>query len=119
VLYFVTTWCSSCQESESILANNGYYKEIHADGALFVTVELYNDLGEPGPSLSNFMSTYNPGYIQNKSWQLYGTSNLNATYSYDPQEYLEMYYVINSNGVIINSSDTGLINNIGTVMQEI
>ena len=119
VLYFVTTWCSSCQESESLLANNGYYKEIHADGALFVTVELYNDLGEPGPSLSNFMSTYNPGYIQNKSWQLYGTSNLNATYSYDPQEYLEMYYVINSNGVIINSSDTGLINNIGTVMQEI
>ncbi len=119
VLWFVATWCPSCQESESILANNGYYKEIHAKGALFVTVELYNDLGEPGPSISNFISQYDPGYILDKSWLLYGTSNLNATYSYDPKEYLEMYYVINSNGVIINTSSTGLLNNIGSVIQEI
>ena len=76
VLWFVTTWCPSCQESESILANNGYYKEIHAKGALFVTIELYNDLGEPGPSLSDFSSQYGAGYTQNKSWLLYGTSNL-------------------------------------------
>ena len=119
VLWFVTTWCPSCQESESILANNGYYKEIHAKGALFVTVELYNDLNEPGPSISDFSSQYGEGYTQNKSWLLYGTSNLNATYSYDPKEYLEIYYVINSSGVITSTSSTGLVNNIGSVIQEI
>ena len=119
VLWFVTTWCPSCQESESILANNGYYKEIHAKGALFVTVELYNDLNEPGPSLSDFSSQYGAGYTQNKSWLLFGTSNLNATYSYDPKEYLEIYYIINSSGVIINTSSTGLVNNIGSVIQEV
>ncbi len=118
VLWFVTTWCPSCQESESILANNGYYNEIHAKGARFVTIELYDDLGEPGPSLSDFSSKYGEGYTQNKTWLLYGTSNLNATYSYDPKEYLEIYYVINSNGVIINTSSTGLVNNIGSVIQE-
>lgn len=118
VLWFVTTWCPSCQESESILANNGYYNQIHSKGALFVTVELYNDLGEPGPSLSDFSSQYGAGYTQNKSWLLYGTSDLNATYAYDPKEYLEIYYVINSNGTIINTSDTGLVNNIGRVIQD-
>lgn len=119
VLWFVTTWCTSCQESESILANNGYYNEIHAKGALFVTVELYNDFGQPGPSISDFISQYDSGYPQNKSWQLYGTSNLNATYLYDPKEYLEMYYVISPSGVIINTSTTGLVNNIGSVIHEI
>ena len=119
VLWFVTTWCPSCQESESILAYDGYLKRLYAKGALLVTVELYNDLGNAGPSISDFASQYGGSFVQNKSWLLYGTSSLNATYSYDPKEYLEIYYVINSNGIVTNTSYTGLVNNINNVLQGI
>ncbi len=119
VLWFITTWCPSCQESESILADNGYLKQLYSKGALLVTVELYNDLGNNGPPISNFASQYGGNLVQNKNWLLYGTSSLNATYSYDPKEYLEIYYVINSNGIITNTSYTGLVNNINSVLQEV
>ncbi len=119
VLWFITTWCPSCQDSESILAYDGYLKQLYAKGAVLVTVELYNDLGNNGPSISNFAFQYGGNLVQNKSWLLYGTSSLNATYSYDPKEYLEIYYVLNSNGTIINTSYTGLVNNIQNVLQEV
>ncbi len=119
VLWFITTWCPSCQESESILADDGYLNKLYVKRSLLVTVELYNDLGNTGPSISDFASQYGGNLVQNKSWLLYGTSSLNATYSYDPKEYLEIYYVINSNGIITNTSYTGLVNNINNVLQEV
>lgn len=99
VLWFIATWCSSCQYGAQLLASQ-YYSKIHSKGAVILVVELYNDLGVVGPPLQVFATQYGGGL--NKTGWLYGTSTQNATYEYDPNTYLDIYYVINSNGVIIN-----------------
>ena len=116
VLWFVATWCSSCADSASLLANDGYYNKIHAKGAELITVELYDDLGYSGPSISAFADSYGGG-TQNPGW-LYGTSSLNATYSYDPKGYLDIYYVIDPKGVITNEG-VGLAANLDAVVSSL
>jgi len=102
ILWFATTWCSSCQEGASLLANDGYYSKIHAKGADIVTIEVYNDFGYIGPSIQKFANQYGNGTNDN-GW-LYGTSDLNATSLYDPKDYLDIYYIINPNGTIVSSA---------------
>ena len=116
VLWLVTTWCSSCQEGEHILTSGGYYSAIRSKGANIVIIELYNDLGQPGPSIQSFAYQYGSG-TQNPGL-LYGISNLNATYSYDPKGYLEIYYIINSNGTIA-ASGSPLSTNLDSIVQSV
>lgn len=116
VLWFMTTWCTSCQEGANLLANSGYYSKIHAKGADIVTIELYNDLGYAGPSIQNFANQYGNG-TQNNGW-LYGTSSFNATYLYDPKGYLDVYYIINSSGTI-TSAAPGLPSNLDNIAEGI
>ena len=116
VLWFITTWCTSCQEGANLLANSGYYSKIHAKGVDIVTIELYKDLGYAGPSIQNFASQYGNG-TQNNGW-MYGTSSSNATYLYDPKGYLDMYYIINPNGMI-TSAAPGLPSNLDNIVQSV
>lgn len=116
LLWFVTTWCSSCQEGESLLTHAGYYGAIHSKGAVVVVVELYDDLGQPGPSIQDFADQYGNG--TQAPGLLYGTSSLNATYSYDPKGYLEIYYIINSSGVITSASSP-LATNLKSIVQSV
>ncbi|MGC8479618.1 MAG: hypothetical protein ACP5M9_03045 [Candidatus Micrarchaeia archaeon] len=111
----MATWCSSCADSANLLAN-GYYNKIHAKGAEILTIELYNDLGYSGPSISDFAKSYGAG-TNNYGW-LYGTSNLNATYSYDPKGYLEIYYIISPNGTI-TASGSPLSTNLKNIVESI
>lgn len=99
VLWFMVTWCSSCAYGAQLLALQ-YYSKIHAKGAVILTVELYNNLGASGPTLQSFANQYGGGL--NKTGWLYGTTTQNATYEYDPNAFLDIYYVINSNGIIVN-----------------
>ncbi|MGC8479423.1 MAG: redoxin domain-containing protein [Candidatus Micrarchaeia archaeon] len=116
VLWLVTTWCSSCQEGEHILTSGGYYSAIRSKGANIIIIELYNDLGQPGPSIQSFADQYGNG-TQNPGL-LYGISNLNATYSYDPKGYLEIYYIINPNGTIA-ASGAPLSTNLNGIVQSV
>lgn len=99
VLWFIVTGCSSCQYGAQLLASQ-YYNKIHQKNATILTVELYNNLGTSGLPLQSFANYYGAGL--NKTGWLYGTSTQNATYEYDPNAYLDIYYVINSSGVIVN-----------------
>lgn len=100
LLWFVTTWCSSCQEGAQLLSSQ-YYSELRSKGVTIIVVMLYENLGQPGPSLAQFANTYGGG--STKPGWLYGTAPAWVTSTYDPASYLDLYYLINSQGVIMTT----------------
>ncbi len=115
VLWFITTGCSSCSQSSQLLKSQ-YYNQIHSKGAVILTVNLYDNLGTDGFSLKFFANSY--GYGLNKTGWIYGTTTQNASYEYDPNAYLDIYYVINSNGTIINEGSP-LSTNLNSVVSSL
>jgi thiol-disulfide isomerase/thioredoxin len=113
LLWFVTTWCSSCQDGAQLLSQQ-YYSALHSKGVVILTVELYNNLGQPGPALNQFANTYGSG---SKSDWLYGTAPRWVTYRYDPNADLDIYYLINSQGNIVDTN-VGLPNYLGNIVAE-
>jgi|SRR5579875_425202 len=103
LLWFVSTWCSSCQAGTSAVAQN--VTKLAADGVRVDEVELYQDLGQSGPSMQSFAKTLAGSSYTSPDWT-FGTSSAALTRAYDPASYLDVYYLINAKGQItyVNSS---------------
>lgn len=97
LLWFVATWCSSCQIGAQILLSQ-YYEYLHQKGYVIIVVDLYDNLGQPGPSIEQFAQQYGGG-LGKPGWY-YATSTLDATLTYDPKGYLDIFYIINKSGII-------------------
>lgn len=114
LLYFVATWCPSCQQAAQLLEQQ-YYSELHAKDVVILTIELYNDLNQQGPSIQQFTNQYAGG--TGKPGWLFGASTQNATYTYDPGANLEAYYLLNTAGkIIMATGSAGLANNLPGVV---
>lgn len=97
LVWFVATWCSSCQAGTQALAQN--LAQLHAEGVRVEEVELYQDLGQSGPSMASFAKTFAGPEYGNPDWT-FGTSSAVLTHTYDPQSYLDIYYLLNAKGQI-------------------
>jgi hypothetical protein len=100
LLWFVTIGCSSCAIGAQLLSQQ-YYSQLHNKGVIILTVQLYNNLGfDPEGSSINDWATQFGG--ASPGW-LFGTSNQNTTYTYDPKALLDTYYTLDSQGRIMAS----------------
>lgn len=97
LVWFVSTWCSSCQAGTQTMAQN--VTRLQADGVKVDEVELYRDLGQSGPSITAFAHALAGPQADNPDWT-FGTSSASLTRTYDPQSYLDIYYLINARGDI-------------------
>ena len=111
LLWFVTTWCSSCQASTQTIAQN--MPQLESDGVRVVEVELYQDLGQTGPSISTFGEQLAGNQYGNSDW-IFANSSSKLTKTYDPSSYLDIYYLLNKQGRIeyVNSSPSSTMSNI-------
>jgi len=108
LLWFVSTWCSSCQAGTRAMAH--YIKEFERRGVRVVELELYEDLGQAGPSIDSFAQEFAGPAAADRDWR-FGVASASLTSTYDPENYLDIYYLLNSQGRItyINSSPAATI----------
>lgn len=97
LIWFVATWCSSCQAGTHAMAVN--LPKLSADGVRVVEIELYKDLGQPGSDMATFGKALAGSQYSNPDW-VFATSSKRLTQVYDPKSYLDIYYLINSKGQI-------------------
>lgn len=103
LLWFVTTWCPTCQASTKTLAQN--ISVLAKGGVRVVEVELYDDLGTPGPTLQSFGRGYAGAAFHSPNW-IWGVASKSMSETYDPAGYLDIYYVVDAKGRIryVNSA---------------
>ena len=103
LIWFVTTWCSSCQAGTQAMAQN--VATLASDGVRVVEVENYADLGQSSPAMSTFAQTLAGSDFSNPDWT-FGEASSTLTHTYNPKAYLDIYYLISAKGKItyVNSS---------------
>ena len=112
LLWIVATWCPGCQQAAPIIASQ-YYSQLRSEGVTLLTVEDYNDLGYSGPTIAQFANQYAGGVGSHPGW-LFADTSQSATYTYNPQADLDIWYLIGPSGAIITSGV-----NLGTAIQSV
>ena len=105
LLWFVTTWCPGCQAGTRAMA--GQVARLRAAGVQVVEVEDYADLGQSGPAMTAFGRQFAGQAHHDPGWT-FGTASLALTRAYNPQGYLDVYFLLDSSGHIayINAAPT-------------
>lgn len=97
LLWFVATWCSSCQAGTGAMAQK--IGEFAAHKVRVVELEMADDLGQPGPSISAFGHQLAGTAYTNPDWT-FGVASAGLTSIYNPASYLDIYYLIDAAGRI-------------------
>jgi cytochrome oxidase Cu insertion factor (SCO1/SenC/PrrC family) len=95
LLWFVTTWCSSCQAGTQ--AMSAQIPTLAARHVRVVELELSGDLGQPGPAISDFARQLAGSRLHDPDW-IFGTASPVLTQAYDPNGYLDVYYLLDAAG---------------------
>jgi thiol-disulfide isomerase/thioredoxin len=97
MLWLFATWCPSCQAGTAAVAE--HRAELERTGLQIIQLELYQDLGYPGPSIQDFARAYvRPGQ-ESPAW-LWGNASKALSYAYDPKGYPDIYFLIDRRGVV-------------------
>jgi thiol-disulfide isomerase/thioredoxin len=103
LIWFVTTWCSSCAAGTQAMASN--IGKLAANHVRVVEVENAKDLGQEGMSMTSFASRLAGRQVHNPDWT-FGVASSALTRTYNPSGYLDIYYLLTPSGRIafVNSS---------------
>jgi len=80
------------------LLSKDYYPKLYALGVIIMTIQLYNNLNQPGISMEEFALRFIGGMKPN--WYI-GVSDAKTTQLYDPEGYPDVYYIIDKHGYIV------------------
>ena len=110
ILWFVATWCSSCAQGNTAVADNLAFFKDH--NVKILELEQYNDLGSPGMPISRFISEYG----NNNTYVTGGVASYNMTLAYNtpPTLQLDIYYLISPSGKILYVGE-GIATGIGNL----
>ena len=97
MLWFYASWCPTCQVGTMAVA--GVVDQLKLAGVQIIQLQLYNNLGYPGPTAEEFARQYASSVPRSPNW-LWGDASLVASYTYDPQGYPDIYFLIDENGTL-------------------
>ena len=109
LLWFVATWCPSCQAGTPVIAS--HIDAFSSGGVRVVELELYGNLGTSGPDIAAFGHQYAQAAYGNPAWT-WGTASQPLSLAYDPQGLPDIYYLLDGSGRItyINTAPAGTVN---------
>jgi thiol-disulfide isomerase/thioredoxin len=99
LVWFVATWCSSCQAGTQAMASA--IDKFDGEHVRVVELEQYDDLGQSGPSITQFGQVLAGASYSNPDWT-WGTASEALTVTYNPKSYLDIYYLLDSSGKIVD-----------------
>jgi thiol-disulfide isomerase/thioredoxin len=97
MLWFYASWCPTCQVGTMAVA--GIVDQLKLAGVQIIQLQLYKNLGYPGPTVEEFATQYASSVPRSSNW-LWGDASLVASYTYDPQGYPDIYFLIDENGTL-------------------
>ena len=103
LLWFVTTFCGSCQAgTQAVSANIDQFTHQHVK---VVELELADNLGGSGPDIASFAAANAKTSLANPNW-VWGTASQQLTTTYDPGSYLDIYYLIDPAGHVVYANSS-------------
>lgn len=99
LLWLVATWCSSCQAGTAAMA--AQISKFAAYHVRVVELEMADDLGQPGPPIAEFGRQFAGRAYHNPDWT-FGTASSSLTREYDPNGYLDIYYLFDAHGRVVD-----------------
>ena len=97
MLWFYASWCPTCQIGTMAVA--GVIDQLKLAGVQIIQLQLYNNLGYPGPTAEEFARQYASSVPRSSNW-LWGDASLVASFTYDPSGYPDIYFLIDENGTL-------------------
>lgn len=97
MLWFYASWCPTCQVGTVAVAEK--IDELKQAGVQIIQLQLYDNLGYPGPSIEDFAKRYAGSVTPSSNW-LWGQASLEASFTYDPQGYPDIYFLIDRDGIV-------------------
>ena len=97
MLWFYASWCPTCQVGTVAVAAK--IDRLKQAGVQIIQLQLYDNLGYPGPSIEDFAKRYAGSVTPSSNWH-WGQASLEASFTYDPQGYPDIYFLIDRDGII-------------------
>ena len=97
MLWLFATWCPTCVAGTIAVAEK--FDRLKQAGIQIIQLKLYNNLGYTGPSVADFANRHASSVAPSPSW-LWGEASLKGSFTYDPQGYPDIYFLIDNGGII-------------------
>lgn len=97
MFWLFATWCPTCEAGTAAIAQHA--SQLEQAGVQIVQLKLYNNLGYTGPSVQEFARAFARSPHPSPGW-LWGDAPQEASYTYDPKGYPDLYFLIDRNGII-------------------
>lgn len=95
MLWYFATWCPSCIKAAEVLEQNND----RLNGMKVIALKTYGNAGYGGPTILEFGQKYSPNALNYDNW-VWGDASQQATITYNSQNYPDIYFLIDENGVL-------------------
>jgi cytochrome oxidase Cu insertion factor (SCO1/SenC/PrrC family) len=97
LLWFIATWCPTCETAAQDIAAE--IDTLRERGMRVVTLKLYQNLGQPGPSITEFAQQHAGSARDAPNW-IWGDAPEELTLTYDARGYPDIYFLLDAQGRI-------------------
>jgi len=115
MFWYFATWCPSCIKAAEVLQQNND----KLNGMKIIALKTYGNAGYSGPTILEFSQKYSPNALKYDNW-VWGDASQQATSTYNTQNYPDIYFLIDENGILrdVDSAPAATSNKIVNFAQE-